>query len=272
MPAVLNPHPIDEARAATLRAGSESALGARTVRVLLVEDDRTNQLIAAARLKALGYLVDIASDGLEAMAAVEAQDYDVVLMDLMMPEMDGIETTRVIRALPGRAGTVPIIALTGNSGDCYVGACLEAGMNDFLSKPFTDAFLAAAIDRALAQRETALPVADTLPIDAAAPSRMPAAIAAHVDDADAKRVLEVADIFLNEAERRLAVMVALLIAGDAKALERAAHSLEGAASSFGFHRLAAIASEIGNATASATPAHFLALLNEASGALSIARG
>jgi|HubBroStandDraft_1064217.scaffolds.fasta_scaffold18852_4 CheY-like chemotaxis protein len=250
---------------------AESTPGGNAMRVLLVEDERTNQMIATARLKGLGYAVDVASDGGEAVAAVEATDYDVVLMDLFMPGMDGLEATRAIRSLPGSAGTVPVIALTGSSGDCYVGACLEAGMNDFLSKPFTDAFLEAAIDRALAQRQ--VPVPEELEVvgdEKLVPSPAPA-VALRAEDVAAKRVLEVADIFLNDAERRLAAMQSLLIAGDTKSLERAAHSLEGAAATFGFHRLAALAAEIGSTAPRPMPLRIVELINEAVGALSIAR-
>lgn len=261
--------PVEPAAAAIV---SNLAERGQVLRILLVEDERTNQMIAAARLKGLGYEVDIAADGNQAVAAVEATDYDVVLMDLFMPEMDGLEATRVIRSLPGPAGAVPIIALTGSSGDCYVGACLEAGMNDFLSKPFTDAFLAAAIDRALAQSEVGVVEEPEVAEEEKALPPAPVAIAPRAEEAAAKRVLDVADIFLNDAERRLAAMQSLLIAGDTKALERAAHALEGAATTFGFHRLAALAARIGSAAGRPMPLHILELLNEAVGAISIARG
>jgi two-component system sensor histidine kinase/response regulator len=263
----------DAAPVAPLTEPAAAAVASETaLRVLLVEDERTNQMIATARLRGLGYQVEIASDGDEAVAAVEAKDYDVVLMDLFMPGMDGLEATRAIRSLPAPAGTVPIIALTGSSGDCYVGACLEAGMNDFLSKPFTDAFLAAAIERALAQRADEIaPEPEIAEEEGEAPPPAPA-IVAHAEDSAAKRVLEVADIFLNDAERRLAAMQSLLVSGDMKALARAAHSLEGAATTFGFHRLAVLGAEIGAAAARPMPLHIVGLLNEAVGALSIARG
>ena len=174
--------------------------GAKAVRVLLVEDERTNQMIATARLKGLGYEVDVASDGGEAVAAVEAKDYHVVLMDLFMPEMDGLEATRVIRSLRAPAGIVPIIALTGSSGDCYVGACLEAGMNDFLTKPFTDAFLAAAIERALAQREVEIVAEPAIVEEQQRPLPQPSpGMAARAEDAAAKRALELADAFIYYA-------------------------------------------------------------------------
>jgi CheY-like chemotaxis protein/HPt (histidine-containing phosphotransfer) domain-containing protein len=260
--------PVEAAPAAI---GGDAA-AANMLRVLLVEDERTNQMIATARLKGLGYEVDVAGNGNEAVAAVEAADYDVVLMDLFMPEMDGLEATRAIRSLPGPAGAVPIIALTGSSGDCYVGACLEAGMNDFLSKPFTDAFLAAAIDRARAQRDAGgVEEPELVAEEEEKLPPAPVAPAPRAEDAAAKRVLEVADIFLNDAERRLAAMQSLLIAGDAKALERAAHALEGAAATFGFHRLAALAAEIGSAAGRPMPLYVLERLNEAVGAISIAR-
>jgi CheY-like chemotaxis protein/HPt (histidine-containing phosphotransfer) domain-containing protein len=270
MPAATAALPLDPAPAAI--RGEPLLHGIRLRRVLLVEDERTNQMIATARLKGLGYEVDIASDGGEAVAAVETRDYDVVLMDLMMPEMDGLEATRLIRSLSPPAGTVPIIALTGSSGDCYVGACLEAGMNDFLSKPFTDAFLAAAIDRALSQRDFASPVGEAVVLDAPVPPPASPPAGPRAGEAGAKRAHDIAEMFLNDAERRLAMMQALLMTGDAAALERAAHSLATAGATFGFHRLAAIAGEIAGGAATARLPHLLELLNEAAGALSIARG
>ena len=103
----------------------------------MVEDNPTNQDVAVAILNKLGYRADLAANGVEALAALREADYDVVLMDCEMPEMDGYEATRRIRE-PGtgtRNPQIPIIALTADaiSGDRE--KCLQAGMNDYLAKP-----------------------------------------------------------------------------------------------------------------------------------------
>lgn len=104
------------------------------LRVLLAEDNDQNRLLTAAILEEVGVRLDCARDGSQAVEAVQRQVYDLVLMDMQMPEMDGIEATQVIRALPDFQ-TLPIIAMTANAMEQDRKACMEAGMNDFLPKP-----------------------------------------------------------------------------------------------------------------------------------------
>ncbi len=104
-------------------------------RVLLAEDVKLNQILTQKLLARSGYQIDIAENGVQAIEAVKNADYDVVLMDVQMPEMDGIEATRQIRTLPGNKKFVKIIALTaqveGNTQD----ELKAAGMDDYVSKP-----------------------------------------------------------------------------------------------------------------------------------------
>ena len=110
-------------------------------RVLLVEDNRINQVLATTLLKQAGHEVDLATNGAEALEAVQREPYDVVLMDVQMPVMDGLEATRRIKALEAPHGSIPIIAMTANAMSEDRDRCLEAGMDDYLSKPIDSAVL-----------------------------------------------------------------------------------------------------------------------------------
>jgi CheY-like chemotaxis protein len=116
-------------------------------RILLVEDIAINQDIARAVLQGAGHEVDVVSDGAEAIMAVQVNTYDLVLMDIQMPVMDGITATQRIRALPGRAADLPIIAMTANVLPQQVAAFRAAGMDDHVGKPFKREELHAVIAR-----------------------------------------------------------------------------------------------------------------------------
>jgi two-component system sensor histidine kinase/response regulator len=121
----------------------------RQTRVLVVEDNLTNQLVAKVLLNKLGYHADLVANGVEALQALRETDYDAVLMDCEMPEMDGLEATRCIREYrPGtRNPQIPIIALTADAVLGDRDKCLEAGMNDYLAKPVEPRQLAAVLKK-----------------------------------------------------------------------------------------------------------------------------
>ncbi len=152
----INPSRIDAALAAI------AALG-RPLRLLVAEDNVTNQLVVGLMLAKLSVTPDVVSNGLEAVDAVRHRRYDVVLMDMQMPEMDGLSATRAIRALNGPAARVPIVALTANAFAHDIEQCLNAGMNAHVSKPFRkDELLIALGDALTGQSRFATPVVEAV--------------------------------------------------------------------------------------------------------------
>jgi PAS domain S-box-containing protein len=127
---------------------SDAALRAKA-HILLVEDLDINQELGRAVLEAAGHRVDVVADGIEAIAAVQEKAYDLVLMDVQMPRMDGLTATQMIRGLRHPARNVPIIAMTANVLPQQVTACHKAGMTDHIGKPFKRDELYAAVERAL---------------------------------------------------------------------------------------------------------------------------
>ena len=124
-------------------------------RLLLAEDSQANQLVATTFLKSAGYDVDVVANGKEAVDAVRNFNYDLVLMDVSMPEMDGIEATKLIRQLPGQNSKVFIVALTANVYKEDIERCYDAGMNGFVPKPIDKKHLLESIGKFLDKSETA---------------------------------------------------------------------------------------------------------------------
>jgi CheY-like chemotaxis protein len=133
--------------------GQFSSAGEAQRRVLVAEDNVVNQEIVSQILKNAGFAVDVVANGLEAVAAVRQFSYDVVLMDIHMPEMDGMEATQKIRQLPGPVSQVPIIALTADAMDEDRKKMLKAGMNDHAAKPIKPRELFSTIEHVLGRPE-----------------------------------------------------------------------------------------------------------------------
>ena len=143
-----------EAPTATPHAGDDRALNERR-RLLLVEDNDVNRMVVKMMLAGEGFDLTEASNGKEALAALDREPFDVILMDISMPEMDGLEATRFIRADEARSGSprTPVIGLTAHAMDRDAELCRSAGMDDRLTKPVRKDALLAAIARALAARK-----------------------------------------------------------------------------------------------------------------------
>ena len=200
-----------------------------TLRVLVVEDNAVNQQLALLLLQKLGCRTDVAGTGLEALHALERESYEVVLMDVQMPEMDGLEATRRIHERQASARP-HIIAATANATKADREHCLAAGMDDYLSKPIRMEELAAA----LARVPRATPVAA---LDASVVKRLRAAIG-DVETA------EMIDLFLAEAPKLIASLRESLERGDAETVRRSAHTLKSNAATFGASVLSDLCQEL----------------------------
>jgi len=141
----------------------------RRMRILLAEDNVVNRTVALKMLEKLGYRADPVWNGAEAVAALEETDYDIVLMDIQMPEMDGFEATKAVRAGEGKIvdPRVPIIAMTGHTMKGDREKCLEQGMDDYISKPIQAPVLAEVLSRWLEPRMRELSQARAIPGEAA---------------------------------------------------------------------------------------------------------
>jgi signal transduction histidine kinase/CheY-like chemotaxis protein len=146
-PRVAPPASHVAADVADAHPGDEDADGAASPHILLVDDHPVNRQLGVAVLNLLGCSVDVAENGLEAVDAARTARYDVILMDVHMPVMDGLEATRAIRALGGPAGATPIVSMTADVMSEQVARCMAAGMVDRVSKPIEIANLQACLER-----------------------------------------------------------------------------------------------------------------------------
>ncbi|MGB8841042.1 MAG: ATP-binding protein [Aliidongia sp.] len=208
-----------------------------TGRVLVAEDNPTNQLIIASVLDKYGLRVDVVSNGVEAVNAVRTLPYDLVLMDMQMPELDGLGATLAIRRMGGRAGAIPIIGVTANAFHEDHERCRAAGMQDIVTKPFRWSDLAKRMARHLPGTETPKSgiALDHLDIaDHAAYDQL-------VGDVGAEAALAITEVFLRDSRARIQRMIERAEGLDLKTLGREAHALKGSVEMLGFERLTCIA-------------------------------
>jgi signal transduction histidine kinase/CheY-like chemotaxis protein/HPt (histidine-containing phosphotransfer) domain-containing protein len=217
-------------------------------RILLAEDNITNQQVALGILKKMGLRADAVANGAEAVKALESIPYDLVLMDVQMPEMNGFEATQHIRDPRSAVANhgIPIIAMTAHAMQGDRERCLDAGMNDYIAKPVNPVALAEALDRWLPK--------ETVPVPAEAASSVSARktespvfdraglIARLMDDEELARA--VAEGFLEDIPRQIEALRGCLEAGDAAGAELKAHTIKGAAANVGGERLREVAAEI----------------------------
>ena len=251
------PAPSDD-EAAT---GSGAGLAGR--RALLVEDNELNQEVALELLHDLGLAVDLSTDGAAALAQVQREAYDVVLMDMQMPVMDGLTATREIRRLPALAD-LPIIAMTANAMSEDRQRCLDAGMNDHIAKPIDPRLLAETLQRWIGHAASAAPEAVGEPFGGRAPASADAGAGASsavpsglmgIDGLDAAQGLRLSlgreplyrSLLGSFVQGQAGVPVrvaAALSANDWVTAERLVHTLKGVAAQVGANAVRAIADRL----------------------------
>jgi CheY-like chemotaxis protein len=222
------------------------------LRILLAEDNVVNQKLALRLLEQMGYRADVAANGLEAVAAVERQTYDLVLMDVQMPEMDGFEASREITRRWPVNRRPRIVAMTANAMQGDRDLCLAAGMDDYLSKPIRVEELVTALERSAARGPDSTRAAAA---GSASPTRTEAQrIQLEVLDRNALEQLratmgdgfldELLPTFVEDSRELVGTMRRALGGKDVDAFRRAAHSLKSNAASFGAITLSTLARDL----------------------------
>ena len=222
--------------------------------VLVAEDNSANQQVALGMLERIGCTVTLAANGLEALSIISRTRFDAVFMDCNMPEMDGYEATRKIREIHGPVSKVPVIAMTANVQDGDREKCLEAGMDDYLSKPLKleririkleewlpDLVQVVAMDTAIEQALAPAEVETTLiqtigPIDVE-----------HLDELESSvgsAFTRMVEVYVEDLPGQISSLEQAINDRDAEQIKQCAHSIKGSSKNFGANELAAVAKEL----------------------------
>jgi PAS domain S-box-containing protein len=247
----------------------DTLLGQRLpLRILLAEDNTVNQKLAQRQLERMGYRADVVANGLEALEALQRQRYDVILMDVQMPEMDGLEASRAIHEGWPAEQRPRIVAMTANAMEGDREECLAAGMDDYLTKPVQNNALQQALERAglWAERRTtpfqsvtaplqpleelpgvAPPTADNGRPEESTPALDPAVLAElrqFQGEGEPDIVLELLEAFQFETPPLLEALRQAVAEGQPEQLKRAAHNLKGSSYNLGARTMAALSAKL----------------------------
>ncbi|MDQ6644092.1 MAG: response regulator [Chloroflexota bacterium] len=230
------------------------------LRILLAEDNTVNQKLALRQLERMGYRADVVANGLEILEALQRQRYDVILMDVQMPEMDGLEASRAIHEEWESSQHPRIVAMTANAMQGDREECLAAGMDDYLTKPIQIKALQEALERVgqwvqVHRRPTSpLKVVKTAPLTLEAekqanpgPALDPKVLAElrqFQGAGEPDLVQELAEAFQFETPPLLEALRQAIVEGQPEQLRRAAHNLKGSSNNLGAHTMAALSAEL----------------------------
>ena len=269
-------------------AGLATAIAAlgRPLRLLITDDDATNRLVASKMLKDFDIVINTASNGAEAVDSAMRFPYDLMLMDMRMPELDGLQATRSIRAQGGLLARVPIIAFTANAFAEDIRACKEAGMNDFIVKPVRKIRLLETLLRTLKSVEpqeagAAEPLHEPMPaVEARAPASgltaapAPAPIVAEepvieqtiydelLEEMGEEFIDQLRGTYLAETEARLISLRALSCPDVSGKISREAHSLKSTSATFGLQQLAKLGRNLEASAAELDEASYRQILQQ----------
>ncbi|HEY8944018.1 MAG TPA: response regulator, partial [Polyangiaceae bacterium] len=271
--------PRESARMAIADASAEKPEVQLEGRALVVEDNEFNQALISRALSQIGCAVDAVGSGMDALARFASGDYDVILMDCHMPQMDGFETTRQIRMREKGAQRVPIVAVTAGGVSGMRRACLAAGMDDYIAKPFSLATLRARVaywtSRGRDNPGTPVRAPETIPVPTTQPS-------IHLDLSRLEELaheagsfsiaIELTQIFLEDIGRRVSALTEAASPMDQNACLSIAHAIKGACGNFGAMRMSALAESIERRTKAKAFAEVPGLAAELSEELEVVRG
>lgn len=241
--------PLTPAKHAVIKEDVAQELPNETViaNILLVEDNPTNQMIAESFLKQGGHKVDVVDNGKKAVAAVQSKNYDLVFMDIAMPEMDGFAATKAIRALPDKK-TLPIIAMTAHAMRGDREECLAVGMDDYITKPLSKEILQQRVTMWAAKARTNDKMQPATDLDPVEEKVAPEISDQHLNQIITDLGVEIISEFSNKFYTDLmATSTAMLDAAKSETwddVKRHAHSLKSSTLSFGLGRLSQIAASI----------------------------
>jgi signal transduction histidine kinase/DNA-binding response OmpR family regulator len=251
-------HVLGHARPAEAAPREEASgeTAGSSLRILVAEDNAINQQVAVGLLTKLGHRADVADDGAEAVTLVEKGDYDLVLMDMQMPRVDGLAATRLIRALPSAKAQTAIIAMTANAMRGDRETCLAAGMDDYIPKPIDRRRLAELLarwtDRLQSSRtgRTAPPASEPEPTPVIAPADRLLPVADEQTQAELREDLgdesfdELVEVLRDSLAGQIQEVCTAVANHDVDAARQAAHGIKGVALNLGFLLLADAAARI----------------------------
>ena len=222
-------------------------------RVLLVEDSLINQAVMTAMLRNGGHQVDLADCGAKGIEAASENVYDLILMDVSMPDMSGMEATAIIRQLGGAAAKVPIIAITAHALSGYQEMCLAAGMNSYATKPISQKDLLALVDtwccvnlnsQTTAVLSPLLEISPALPVDEQETNIDKAILDELTATLGQAQVKELLQIYLTELNTRCETIKQAIISQDLSVLSREGHTIKSSSATFGATALQSVGKEL----------------------------
>ncbi|WP_416397232.1 response regulator [Allohahella sp. A8] len=223
----------------------EGAAGSSGLKILLVDDVEANLIIGAALLRNRGYIVDVAHDGKDALKQAEKTDYSVILMDIRMPELNGLDATQRIRTSGRRNSKTPIIALTANAERSEIERCFQIGMNDFVSKPFTIERLSQSIEKCLSEHTQEEQQMQSNTESHQNPLVLSEDVLEQlIKDTSAENLPMMISVFMNEIKKRLEGLEKAEASSDELEIREQAHALKSSSGTFGGLRLQTAAKEL----------------------------